>query len=107
MGKSITLYALRNLERNLEIEENLLMFYEEGNFNGKYIYYLGGDSFNTWVVSDTNIIKEKNEKVNVLFKGSLYRCFEFLGYDRNEAERILTRIQIKYRLRGLKKNKSS
>jgi len=102
MGKSISLSTFKYLQRNLEIEDKLLAFYKDGNFKGKYIYYLPDQSVHAWVVSDTNIMKEKNEKVKVLFRGSLYQCFKFIGYDRNEAERILKEVELKYWLRGLK-----
>jgi len=29
--------TFKNLQRNLKIEEKLLKFYKDGNFNGKYI----------------------------------------------------------------------
>jgi len=96
MGKSISESTFKNLQRNLKIEEKLLKFYKDGNFNGKYIYYLPDKSVNTWLVSDTNITKGKTEKIKALFTGSLYQCFKFIGYDRNEAERILKEIESKY-----------
>jgi len=97
------LSSLRNFLNNMEIEDKLLAFYKDGgNFKGKYIYFRPGQSVHAWVVSDTNIMKEKKENIKVLFRGSLYQCFKFIGYDRNEADRILTKIKIKYWLRGLK-----
>jgi len=90
MGKSISESTFKTLQKNLNIEKKLMAFYENGgNFKGKYIYYLPDLSVNAWMVSDTNIIKEKKENIKVLFRGSLYQCFKFLGYDRNEAKRIL------------------
>ena len=97
MGKSISESTFKNLQRNLKREEKLMTFYKDGgNFKGKYIYYLHDQSVNMWLVSDTNIMKEKTEKIKVLFTGSLYQCFKFIGYDRNEAKYILKEIESKY-----------
>jgi hypothetical protein len=103
MGKSISLSTLRNIERNMELEDELLDFYKEDrNFKGKYIYYLPDQSVHAWVVSDTNIMKEKKENIKVLFRGSLYQCFKYIGYDRIEADRILREVEKRYWLRSLK-----
>jgi len=97
MGKSISESTFKTLQRNLKIEQKLMTFYKDGgNFKGKYIYFLPDQSVHAWVVSDTDISKGKKENIKVLFRGSLYKCFEFIGYDRNEADRILTKIKIKY-----------
>jgi hypothetical protein len=97
MGKSLSESTFKTVQRNLKIEKKLLEFYKYGgNFKGKYIYYIPDKSVNSWVVSDTNIMKEEKEKTKTFFIGSLYQCFKFIGYDREEAERILKEIESKY-----------
>ena len=63
MGKSISESTFKTLQKNLKIEQKLMEFYKDGgNFKGKYIYFLPDKSVHAWVVSDTNIMKEKKRK---------------------------------------------
>jgi len=96
MGKSISESTFKTLQRNLKIEQKLMVFYKDGgNFKEKYIYYLPDKSVNTWLVSDVNIMKEKNENIKVLFMGSINQCFKFIGYGQDETKRILEEIDSK------------